>query len=181
MEDVGLPLCPDPRWHGPGTRVFAPHNSLQLQDVPTTTASLWTIEYRVPKLVARDGSCINCEKPTLNAGEEQSVNHNSQLSAEAWLSLQIQHFGTIKFPIMCKNDCFRSSLDWVELLWMLFIIILTSVLLNTVFLQIKHLKLCSQIWRPFCFRSSISVPPTTMFLDFFLRAPMMFSYSKIPV
>ena len=53
MEDVGLPLCPDPRWHGPGTRVFAPHNSLQLQDVPTTTASLWTIEYCVPKLVAR--------------------------------------------------------------------------------------------------------------------------------
>jgi len=30
--------------------------------------------------VARDGSCINCEKPMLDAGEEQSVNHNRQLS-----------------------------------------------------------------------------------------------------
>ena len=35
-------------------------------------------------------------------------------------------------------------------------------------------------WRPFCFRSHNSAPPTTVFLDLF-RASMMFSYSKIPV
>ena len=57
-----------------------PHKSLQLQDVHPTAAALWNIEYCVPKLVARDGSCINCEKPMLDAGEEQSVNHNRQLS-----------------------------------------------------------------------------------------------------
>ena len=83
---------------------------------------LWTKAYG---LCRRYGSCTNFKKPTLDPGEEQPVNQDSEFSVEAWLSM---HILPLVFPIEWKSERFRSCLDWFELLWMLFIIGLTSVL-----------------------------------------------------
>jgi len=97
-------------------------------------------------------------------------NQNREFSVEAWLSMQILHVGTIEFPIEWKNERLRSSLDWFELLWMfLFCHFITIWFAKNNFPSDKVLvNLFSNfIWRPFCFWSHNSAPPTTIFLDLF--------------
>ena len=133
-----------------------------------TTNRCSLVKYELPcteacGLCRRDGSCTTCEKPTLDAGEEQSANQNSEFCVEAWLSMQILHFSTLIFPIEWKNECYRSCLGWYELLSMLFIFVLTYF-----FPQIKPL---------FCFKISFGghfvsgpispSPPTKDFPRFF--------------
>ena len=86
-----------------------------------TTNRCSFVKYGLPcteayALCRRYGSCTNCEKSTLGAGEEQSANQNSPFSVESWLSMHILHLVTIIFPIERKNECYRSCLDWFELL-----------------------------------------------------------------
>jgi len=51
---------------------------------------LWT---KACGLCRRYGSCTNFKKPTLDPGEGQPINQDSEFSVEAWLSMHILHFG----------------------------------------------------------------------------------------